>query len=80
MPLPLLVAHVRMLPRLDAAEALEHATRSSLPFMTDSARNEQVRAWRDAAQPGRRAQRPRTREELLLMAAQHGIGVEVRKR
>lgn len=76
MPLPLLIAHVHMLPRLEAAEALEAAAVAALPFMRDDDRRSQLRSWRDEA-GGRLVVRPTSRREQYAAAAQLGIGVKV---
>jgi hypothetical protein len=79
MPLPLLVAHARKLPQIDAGEALEAAARSSISFMTDGDRRAQLRTWRDEA-GGRHVVRVRTRQGQVGIAATHGIGVRRVKR
>lgn len=79
MPLPLLVAHSRMMPRIDAAEALEAAARGAIPFMPESDRRSQLRSWRDEA-GGRSVVRPGSRQEQAAFATMHGIGVRRVKR
>ena len=77
LPLPLLVAHVQMIPRLHAGEALDAAASGAIPFMSEGDRRSQVRAWEDLT-GGRRVVRSKTRQEQAAAAALHGIGVRRR--
>ena len=78
MPLPLLTAHVHMIPRIDAGEALSAAVRASIPHMVEGDRRRQLSDWEKEA-GGRLSVRPKTRAQLAMTAAQHGIGLKVKR-
>lgn len=76
MPIPILRAHLLMLPRLDAEESLVAAERIAVGSgsMKPAPRAEVVAAWRDAAEI-RIVRRPKDRGAHAAQLAAAGIGI-----
>jgi hypothetical protein len=80
MRLPLLHAHIAMVPRLVAEESLEAAERTAVGtvILTKQSRSDVLASWRKAAEPDRpRARRAPTFGGTADMAKRSGIGVRV---
>lgn len=81
MPIPLLQAHLVMLPRIDAEEALAEAERVAVGSgsMKPASRTEVLAAWRRSASI-EVVRRPRDREAHRAVLAAANIGMRVVKR
>jgi hypothetical protein len=81
MPIPLLQAHLVMLPRIDAEEAIAEAERIAVGSgsMKPGSRTEVIAAWRRVAEVDV-VRRPRDREAHRAALAAAHIGIRVVKR